>query len=782
MFSAPSDAPRVRRINDLVGAAGAGLSLFVIALVAWDGSAFDGDWRGLVAGLPGWVRWLGQVAHTATVMAAVALMVGVAVLARRRIELARDLLVAAVLSMGSVALLSRWFDGRWPEVELFTSSKVAATFPAFAVAATVAVQAAAAPHLSAPLRRVASRLVVAGAVGAAIGGLARPTAVAAAFAVGLLAASAVRYLLGSTAGLPSLHRVASGLAAIGVPVAELTYLAEQPVASAMLSGRTEAGDPIYVRVLGRDAWAAGRWARWWRSAWYQDDGPEYGSSRREQVEHEALVMLLAARAGVRVPALLAVGLSEDQDAIIVADGRATMIRDVAPEVLGEDLLDGWWTQLRSMHEADIAHCSLSPASLLVDDGRPSIGGFSGAAVVATDQQRREDVVGMLVTLGVQVGADRAIDSARRSLGAETLAAALPVLQPAALSGPLRRSVPRARTTLTEARRQIAEAIDVEAPDIERLHRVSVGQVAMAALGVFAVYTLISGLADVGFGTIADALRDASWPMFVGALIAAQLTNATDARAIVALTPKPVPVGVTTLEQFAISFINLAVPSSAGRLTMNARFFQKFGISPITSTSTSMIVSLVALLSQLTMVAATVLVGRGSIDLTALEGGSGILKLIGLALVVALAATAIMLLVPKLRRAAQAKLAAPLTQLRNAFEVVRNPRNFARALLASIGTQILYAMGLVLCVEALGSDITLGQALFINITVSIFAGASPVPGGIGVAEAGLTAGLVGVGLSSDEAVPAVILYRMVSYYLPPIWGWASMTWLTRHDYL
>ena len=59
---------------------------------------------------------------------------------------------------------------------------------------------------------------------------------------------------------------------------------------------------------------------------------------------------------------------------------------------------------------------------------------------------------------------------------------------------------------------------------------------------------------------------------------------------------------------------------------------------------------------------------------------------------------------------------------------------------------------------------------------------PVPGGIGVSEAGLTAGLTAVGVSSDIALPAVILYRLCSYYLPPLWGWVSLRWLTHHDYL
>ena len=45
-----------------------------------------------------------------------------------------------------------------------------------------------------------------------------------------------------------------------------------------------------------------------------------------------------------------------------------------------------------------------------------------------------------------------------------------------------------------------------------------------------------------------------------------------------------------------------------------------------------------------------------------------------------------------------------------------------------------------------------------------------------------AGLVAVGIPNDTAVSAALLYRMVSYYLPPIWGWFALQWLRRQDYV
>ena len=59
---------------------------------------------------------------------------------------------------------------------------------------------------------------------------------------------------------------------------------------------------------------------------------------------------------------------------------------------------------------------------------------------------------------------------------------------------------------------------------------------------------------------------------------------------------------------------------------------------------------------------------------------------------------------------------------------------------------------------------------------------PVPGGIGVAEAGFTFVLVAMGIPKTAAVATAIAFRMVTYYLPPIWGAVAMRWLRRNEYV
>jgi tRNA A-37 threonylcarbamoyl transferase component Bud32 len=73
-------------------------------------------------------------------------------------------------------------------------------------------------------------------------------------------------------------------------------------------------------------------------------------------------------------------------------------------------------------------------------------------------------------------------------------------------------------------------------------------------------------------------------------------------------------------------------------------------------------------------------------------------------------------------------------------------------------------------------------LVVITMASIIGGAVSVPGGLGVVEAGLIAGLTSAGIPQDQAVAAVFIQRLFTAYLPPIWGWATLTWMRRREYV
>ena len=49
-----------------------------------------------------------------------------------------------------------------------------------------------------------------------------------------------------------------------------------------------------------------------------------------------------------------------------------------------------------------------------------------------------------------------------------------------------------------------------------------------------------------------------------------------------------------------------------------------------------------------------------------------------------------------------------------------------------------------------------------------------------AEAAYIGGLTAVGLHSEQAVAAVLLFRLATFWLPVLPGWAAMLWLQRSD--
>lgn len=783
VFSAPSDAPRVRLRTDLISAGITSIGLALLILVAGDGSTFDDNTLEFVGTFPGWLLWMGQAGYVVGVVYAFGLLIGVGVVARDRLELLRDMVLAALLAVVGVLVLTRLIDDRWPEFPFFDLQQTRFTFPAFFITTSTALQAAASPWLTAPMRRIGWSFILVATAAAALGRVTTVSDALGGLLVGLIAAAFVRYLLGTSAGMPSTNRLREGLADLGVRIDRLTYYDDQPLAALVLSGTTGDGRDVFVYGLGRDAWSARRWSRLWRQAWYESDDAQFGSDRRQQIEHESLAMLLASKRGVAVPEVITVGMTRTGDALLVTELADHSLASTSADEVDDELLDAAWKLLGDLHEAGISHGSLDDIHVWVDaSGGLQLMGFSDAVINPTADQVNQDVAAMLVLTTLGAGADRAIAAARRSRGDDALAAMLPVLQTAALNARLRSHVKQRKLKFADLRKQVAAALGVQVPPAEQLTRVTWKSAIMTAFIVLAAYTLIGGLAEVGFDTIAESLADARWNLVLLGLVLAAATNYTDATALVAVSPKPVPVGVTTIEQFAIGFVNIAIPSAAGRVATNARYFQKFGISPVTSTTTGAITGFLGFVAQAILVALTILVGAGSIDLSDLQGGGSVLRLLSMAVAIFVGALIVVWAVPTWRHWAWGKLQGPLSQIGDALRTLKEPRVALVALGSAIGTEVLYAAGFAMCVASVGGSITLGQAIFINVTVSLFAGLMPIPGGVGVSEAGMTAGLTAIGVDPGTAVSAVLIYRLVSYYLPPTWGYVSLRWLTTHDYL
>ncbi len=782
-FASESGAPRARRSTDAIVAV---VGLGLVVLTAWlsEGSSrLEQSLSNVAVALPDWVQWLAEMSYLMGALYILGVLVGVGLVARHRKDVLRDVFVAIVLTILTVILLTRLLDGTWPDVAVFESDRPAETYPAVFLAILTAVQGTAGPHFSRPLRHVGWFFVGLMTLAALTANITLLRDTSGALVTGVAVAAIVHLIFGSPGGRPSLGRIERALQGFGIEVTRCTYAAAR--SDSFTAVRTVAADGrrLEVKVYGRDAWNTQFLWKAWRFAWYWDSGPKLGMTRVQQVEHEALAVLMAERAGTSVPTIEAAGASAVGDALLVTVEAERSLADLAPEAVTDDLLMAVWSEAKKLHAARIVHGQLNATHIVVDDdGRPVLVDLELSEMNAPGEHRRAERTELLVSTIVLVGPDRALNAARSALGDKELAATLPYLQDAAVTPGLRRQTRHVGLKMKDIREQTAQLVGEDPPELERLRRVSVGSVLMTAVTAMAIYFVITALADIGWDTIVESLQGATWSLVLVALVLAQLTNAGGGLAVVGAAPRPIPLGIATTEQFAVGFINLAVPSTAARVAMNIRFFQKFGIGATAATTLGAITGVAGFVVQVALLLLILLGGNQTMDWAELRFDGAILRIAAIAVVVALVGVVVVLAIRRVRTFVVERIREPLKDFRGAFRVLRSPRNTLMILGGNLLSQLLFAAALGLCVRSVGGDVSYAELIWINTIVSLFAGLMPVPGGIGVTEAGLIAGLTSAGVDNSTAVAAVIVYRMCTYYLPPIWGWFAMRYLTRNDYL
>jgi uncharacterized membrane protein YbhN (UPF0104 family) len=750
-------------------------------LGALAGEAVEGDEGELVDALDRLLGWLDPV-WTACYGAAGPVCLGllVAAFAVRRLGLARDIVLAVGVVVGGSELLARVVDDAWPSVGDMLWRVGEPSFPAARLALVSSVALVAAPELTRPARRGAAALAGLTAIASLVLETAYPSQVLGGLGLGLAAGALVRLSFGSSAGFPSLHRVRAALADLGVEGDGLHYAARPDMGAAARYVADGGGQPLGVLVYGRDARDAQLLARAWRQLWYRDPGPQASLTRREQVEHEALMLMLGGRAGVPVTEVVAAGTASTGDAVLVTvEPPAPRLADLPRELVTDELLARVWDVALRLRDASLAHGALNAGSILVADGGVVVTGMAGARRSPPESDVLAiDLAELLVSCALLVGDARAIRSALATVGDEAVRSALPFVQHAALSPWLRDAVHGAGADVDRLRRRAADATGGDIPEVAELRRVRLRDVLLMLLTLVAAVTLLSQLADIGLDTIVDELAGASLGWVLFGLALAQLALLCDALATIAAVGMPLPLGPTTVLQSAIKFINLSVPSTAGKFALTVRYLQRQGVASSLAVTQGAIDGFAGFLVQgavlvVVLPMVNVDVDWGSFDASALVW-------IGVALIAAVVVgLLIAVLVPSLR----ARLAPPVhAALANVRGLVSSPPRLVKLVLANLGSQIVYALVLGTALRSLSADASLADLLFVNTAVSLFAGLVPVPGGIGVAEAGLTAGLVAVGIPEQTALAAALIHRLLTYYLPPVWGFWALRWLGRHGFV
>jgi uncharacterized membrane protein YbhN (UPF0104 family)/tRNA A-37 threonylcarbamoyl transferase component Bud32 len=776
LLAAAEPGRRNRRTIDGVVLAAGAIVTGLAAVIASSARAQDEDVAQALITVLGWAEVLWRFVFVSAL--ALALVVVVDVLLRRRWLLARDLAAALLLLVGLGMVLGRIVESDWFPLEPHLLSHWG--FPELRLAAATAVLVVAGPELVQPVRRLATWLVPLAALGTVALGAALPSGVLGALALGLGAAALVRLAFGTAAAVPPAEQVRSALATLGVDVTDLKIAERQRVGAAEFVGH-DANGPLKVRVLGRDAQDTQRLARRWLLLAYRDPPQSAPVGRREQVEHEAVATLMAAQAGVRVPEVVMVGLGPDGDALLVTrEPNVAPLESSSPDQVSDETLEELWRQVARLHAAGISHGRLNASNVLVVDDGPMLIDLSAATLGAPQSSLDIDVAELLVACAILVGPERALGKAVAAGWGDAVARVLPYLQRAALTPHLRDLARTHEVGLKDLRAAAAEAAGMEKPpEIAPLRRVRPKDLLFTAAVIFAAYVLISKLADIGFGTIADELGKAELAWVVVALILAQASFIGSGVSVRGAVAAPLPLLPCVVLQSAMKFINLTVPSSAGRIGMNLRFLQQMGVSRAQAVAAGVVDDVSETMVQVALLLLTLPFVQANVDTSQFSGAGPNTRLvaaIALALVVSVVAV---LAVPKLRAKVVPGVRSAFSSL---WRVARDRQKRIELFGGNVGSELLYALALGATCLAYGVDLNLAQLVFVNTAASVLSSLIPVPGGIGAAEAALSAGLITMGVDESTALAVAITQRLCTFYLPPIWGYFSLQWLSRKGYV
>ena len=788
IFAPVGTGQRRRRGSDGLRLAGAILTLACCLLVIRYDSRIDRAITQVIHPPPRSITWLVTVVYEAGSYGVTIVLVLLAVVARRWV-IARDIALSAAGAAVVSGLLILVLGSRGGRPSGIVIHGYYVSFPVLQIALFMAVATAALPYLARGLQRLIEVFIALVALASAVGGHGLPLNVLGSLAIGWGAATLVRLIFGSPLGLPSAGDVQRLLDELGIRSGNVRAAPRQVwgVAKYQASDADPPGQRIGIEVYGRDAADAKLLTKTARFLFYRDSGPSLTITRLQQVEHEAYVTLRAARAGVAVPEIVEAGTAgPSNDALLVYRlPPGTLLSEADAGDVSDAALDDLYRQLLTLRKARIAHGAISGDALLVDPAAQivTVVDFRNAISNAQPDQFDRDMAGVIAATAVTAGAQRAGDSAARCLDPDVLAAALQHLHRAALDPVLSRALRGQRGLLDEVRQRAAQAKSISVPKLVEPRRVSWPTLIMVVGTLIGGWALIGVLIDVSKSF--DTVLGADWLWVIMAFVLAQLAFVASAVEGIGSVAGALPFGRVVAVEFANSFSALAGGTAAVFAT-RVRFFQRQGYDASVALSSGAIMAASSWIAIAVLFLVSLPFAWGSIHLEATpqSGGNSKLVWIILAAVVVVALVAgLALAVPRLRRLAAEKVLPRVRDIWGNLKLVASsPRKLVLLVTGSFAQELIVAMALSVSLRAFDDHLRLPTLIVVITLAGIIGGISPSPGGMGVVEAGMILGLTAAGVSEADATAAVFIQRLFTSYLPPIWGWMTLVWMRKREYL
>ncbi|OKH80413.1 membrane protein [Mycobacterium sp. ST-F2] len=590
-------------------------------------------------------------------------------------------------------------------------------------------------------------------------------------AVGWFVGALVVLVSGTPALEVPLAGAVQALARRQFDVSALTVVRPAGTGPLVLSADSADGTRAVVELYGPNQRVGGAMSQLWRKITLRnDETAPLQTSMRRAVEHRALMTIAVGDlelANTRTVALAALDrgwtMFAHSPAIGVPLNTETPVADV-------------WRALHALHHHQIAHGDLRVSEITVDDRSVVFGGLGNSEYGASDVQLQSDVAQLLVTTTAMYGAGPAVAAAIEQFGEDTVLTASGRLTKSAMPLRLRESVPDSGAVITAARDEVKHQTGADRIQTETITRFTRNQVIQLVLLVALVYVAYPFISTVP--TFFSELRTANWWWALLGLAVSAITYPGAAMALWASTSESVNFWKLTIMQVANTFAATTTPAGVGGLALSTRFLQKAGLGALRATAAVALQQSVQVLTHVALLIFFSAAAGASADLSHFVPSSTILYLLAGA---ALGVVGTFMLVPRARHwlgtAVRPRLKEVWADLVN---LAREPQRLGLIILGCATTTLGAALALWASVEAFGGSTSFVTVCVVTMIGGTLASAAPTPGGVGAVEAALIGGLAAFGLPAAVAVPSVLLYRVLTCWLPVFVGWPVMRWLTEKD--
>jgi len=589
---------------------------------------------------------------------------------------------------------------------------------------------------------------------------------------------AVRYFAGSTSQRPGARDIAAALTATDLPVTAIRRVRHEGDGggSRHYAVTDRDGVRLDVVVYDRDQQAAGAIYRVYRSVRLLAQVPRNAPlSVDRAVERRALLSYAAEDAGAPTPRLRALVRVGPEAAVLAYEHhRGTTLAQRNPGC-SDDELTQIWDAVDRLHARHVTHRGLTADRiLLTDDGQAMLLDPGDGDVAASDLQIRLDVAQLVAELALHVGPDRAARLALEKAGADKMLAVVPLLQPVALARSTRKAL-RRRDVLPALRTRLLAAVPGAEVAPVQLERIRLRTLLTLVASVAAAYLLAGELARASLGSV---LRAANWQWGIAALALSASTYVGATIALSGFVAERLSFFRTLLAQVAGSFVTLVTPAAVGGAALNIRYLQRRKIPAAVAAASVGVAQVVAFVLHILLIVIFASIAGTSASEPIQPPPWAWYVLAGL-VVVALGVFA----VPAARRVLRARVSPMAGQvLPRLLEVAQHPRKLVRGIGGSLLLSLSYILCLAACVAAFGRSVPIASIAVVYLTGSAIGSILPTPGGLGGVEAALTAGLTAAGLPGAVAVSAVLLFRLLTFWLPVPFGWAALSYLEREQAL